>query len=785
MFTLFANYEANNVESPISTIKISNNFTKIAHDDEYHNVIDVESLVLQNEMSGQTFIDAFSSRKSLVTTTLQNCMVRAKKNGYDGILFRIGNARKVMFVGDTVQYSIANLKPLAGRLPSKKINSLVIPEQFYSANLYIENVHTENDIHLIQKQLKYSPKMDSLINVRISQLKKSQSYSAAFEQEMQNFKLDSLAEMAVSLYHTKDYRPLKSFDGVKISLFDGRKNKASDLMPLFTRYYENVENVHQSTLQNNELPDYFVIVAEDSLSVAKAMKVLTEKLGKKRPQFVLLTQAKRNLDWAQLDTLCSAVYSLPLNTANAIDILTQSFFGGVKIFESKSNPQTKALIAKSQIKTRLAYSQPNMAHMSATNLNKIDAVMKEMISQKASPSGSVLVARNGRVIFNRAYGTTTYTSERKVTTNMLYDIASVSKVMGMLPVVMQLFDNKQLTEQTKLSTFFNLDTAKQKITIAELLLHQSGLRSSVPAHQLCIDSTTMTRPMYSAYKKNGYSIQIEPRLYVSDELTLLPDQFTEKRDAEHPIRISPNLFTTNEQSQKVYKFMDEKTLLSKTYRYSDMSFIYLQRIAEQITKLSLDTLFYRQIARPLGLVRMCYNPLDKYSTTQIVPTEDDKFFRKTQLCGTVHDQTAALLGGVAGNAGLFATSNELAKLAQLYLNGGTYGGVRLIKSKTIETFIARHCNDNRRGYGFDKPEFREGKNSPVTNLASPNSYGHSGFSGTLIWIDPDYDLIYIFLSNRICPDAYNNKLTKLDIRQKVHEIIYRSIDGFCEENINN
>ena len=584
----------------------------------------------------------------------------------------------------------------------------------------------------------------------------------------------------VALYASSAYTPLADLSNVSINIFDARTTDSEDIMPLFDRYIDGLQKVHPSVLSNKRLPSHFVIVASTPTDVANALQGIspyTANIQRKTGVKVVLLYGGDAVELSSMPLPCViAVFAMQTKCANPFDLLTQALFCGIDIANHTEwlSLDGGRLLSVSQAKTRLSYGAPESVAMSTELLTSIDTIATQMIDDEASPGCYVMVVRQGVVVWNKGYGQTRYKNGQAITPYHIYDLASVSKVIGTLPIVMKLFDNKKINEKMELGTFFpNLDADKQRISIEELLLHRSGLPAGIPHYLLCVDSTSFEPPLYSRKRKTNYTTQIEANLYINSKAKLKATAFSDKKSEQYPVQVSDHLYASDSMRTAVLSYIDNVSLLKKTYRYSDLNFIYLQEIAEKTTGKSLNDLFDAYVARPLGIKRLLYRPLTKYNVSQIVPTEDDKYFRQAQVCGTVHDQTAALLGGVAGNAGLFGTANEVAKIAQMYLNKGTYGGVRLLKADMVTKFTRRNHASSRRGYGFDKPERSGG--GPVTEMASGESYGHSGFSGTYVWIDPQYDLIYIFLSNRIHPNAYNNKLTQNSVRSKVHEAIYNAI----------
>lgn len=589
-----------------------------------------------------------------------------------------------------------------------------------------------------------------------------------------------LSQVSPAMYAVPSYRYIAEMTDIRIALVDCRTNTEIDVAQLMRRYYEPTALVHPSVLSNRKQPDYLIVAASSYSETSTAADMIRQyKTADSKTRFVLLLSnyGDDNAPWSDaLSVFDAAFVSFAGN--DAFDELTQAFFGGIAVAKADNDAamSTAGLLPMAQPKTRLAYAEPETVGMSSETLDKIDDIAKKMIDDKASPGCAVLVARRGTIVFNRCYGHTQYDRQTAVTSSMLYDLASVTKATATLPIIMRLYDSNKLQIDNTLGNFFpTLDSLKRNITVEQLLMHQSGLVAGIPAFMMCVDSTSQPQPFYSRYRKSNYTIQLEPKLYLRKGLKLKEGIFSSQKSDLYCHEVTEQLFETDSFRCVVNTAVDNAHVGKKKYNYSDLNFIFLQRIVEQIYGSSIDTLFDRMIAKPLGISRLTYRPLRRYKQYQIVPTENDLYFRHQQIWGTVHDQTAALLGGVAGNAGLFGTAEELAKLGQLFLNQGIYGGVRLIKASTIEEFTRCHNIDNRRGYGFDKPELRDGLISPVTDLASPESFGHTGFSGTLFWIDPANELIFIFLSNRICPYPYNTKLITTNVRSDIHTIVYQAI----------
>jgi len=400
----------------------------------------------------------------------------------------------------------------------------------------------------------------------------------------------------------------------------------------------------------------------------------------------------------------------------------------------------------------LGFSNPETVGMNSVKLKEIDAVVKKAIDGKMTPGAQVLVARKGKIVYQKAYGYHTYDNDVKVKNSDIYDIASLSKIVGTLPNVMLDYEKGKITMDTRLGQMVHKakGTDKDSITFKELLSHYARLQAWEPFYKSTIDSITK-RPLSKYYRKTstkGFTTQVSENLFIRDTY----------------------------KDSIIDKIMKSKLLPKKEYRYSDFTFILLKEYLETHHKRSLDLLAEENYFSKLGMNNTSYNPLIKFEKDIIPPTEKDKYFRYDVIQGYVHDMAAAMQGGVAGHAGLFSNSMDVAKMMQLFLNKGNYGGIQYFSEKTMDAFNTCYfCPEgNRRGVGFDKPQIKGA--GPTCGCASMTSFGHTGFTGTMAWADPEKELIYIFLSNRTFPDSNaSNKLSKENIREDIQKIIYDAI----------
>lgn len=411
---------------------------------------------------------------------------------------------------------------------------------------------------------------------------------------------------------------------------------------------------------------------------------------------------------------------------------------------------------KSQNVGRLTEDLPGNVGMDGDKLNEIDGIVNDAISRNAFPGAQVLVARRGKVVYHKAFGTYRYGNTEKVTTNTIYDLASLTKVSATLQAVMMLNERGLLNLNLKASDYLPelKGTNKANMVVGDILFHQAGLKSFQAFW-------THTKTSGGGFKKEFYQDNPVGNLQVAEDLYIKPSI----RDSVWKWLIDTDYTTRRKNSNGEYRYL-----------YSDLGLIMMQRIVEEVTGQSMDEFLDQNLYEPLGMTHTLFNPLSRFTKSDIAPTENDQIFRKKQIWGTVHDPNAALLGGVAGHAGLFSNAWDLAKLYQMNLQNGTYGGRRYLYPETVNHFSSHLSDRSHRGIGWNKPVQNQDLSS-IASSASPDTYGHTGFTGTVVWVDPDRQLIFIMLANRVYPRANNHKLMDLDVRKRIHEVINEAVDN--------
>ncbi len=431
---------------------------------------------------------------------------------------------------------------------------------------------------------------------------------------------------------------------------------------------------------------------------------------------------------------------------------------------------------------RLKYSIPEEVGIQSYQLSPIDTMIQNAIKAHAMPGCQVLAARNGVVFFKKEYGQTRYDSAAEpVDPRHIYDLASVTKVSATLPSVMLLYDRGQVKLRDKLVAYLPyLDGSdKERITMIDLLTHQAGLQPFVGFYLRTMAPTDSTKRLLSGSPGPLYTIKLGPGTYLNNQTHFKYGYYAASEDGKHPLQVAGDMFVLGSYRDTIFNgIRNLKLLTKKQYKYSDLGFILLTKVVEQKGEQPLDEFVMRHFYSRLGASTLGYHPLKHFQQGRIVPTSNDTIFRHQWLQGYVHDENAALMGGVSGHAGLFGNSNDLAKLMQMYLNMGMYGGERYIDKETLEDFTAAPFGKqgNRRGIGFDKPELTPSPDNPMSRCASKKSFGHTGFTGTMVWMDPGNGLMYVFLSNRVCPDATNNKLSSLNLRSRIYEVFTKAIN---------
>jgi CubicO group peptidase (beta-lactamase class C family) len=515
----------------------------------------------------------------------------------------------------------------------------------------------------------------------------------------------------------------------KVDLFDGATYSGNKTLANLTsdlKFYNTViVQVNDADLGNPDVID-FISSNQKNKNVIVAAFGNGSVLGK-------LDVITAPLIWTERVSQVSAMYS------------AEAIFGGIAISQKLTKNYSavyKTGMGFTTDKTRLQYTVPEEAGINAANLQGIDKIAQEAIREHATPGCVVLVAKDGKVIFNKAYGYHTYDNVMPDKLTDIFDLASMTKVSATTMETMQLTDQGKLSLEKTLGDYIPLarKSNKNDIQIREVLLHQAGLIPDIQSFEKVKPSD------HSTDSSAAYPTK------VSDHYYLRKDYY---KDVMFPEMLSSPLKTRGQ------------------YVYSDVSMLFMQEVVENITAVPLNVYVQQHFYTPLGMQTAGFLPLCRFTPDRIVPTENDKEYRMSLLDGYVHDPTSALLGGVAGHAGLFGSANDVAILYQMVLNHGSYGGTQYFKPEVVDLFTSKQSPVSRRGLGFDRWDPIADRHYP-SKLASDQAYGHTGFTGTCIWVDPKYNLVYVFLSNRVNPSVAS-KLLSLNIRPRIQDVVYEAI----------
>lgn len=468
------------------------------------------------------------------------------------------------------------------------------------------------------------------------------------------------------------------------------------------------------------------------LNVAKSKQVIVSLFGDGNA-LNMLNGLNAPVIWTQESTPISAA------------IVPQMIFGGIAVSKKLSSSFSPKYTLGTGYTTnviRLKYTLPEDAGVNADNLKEIDNIADEAIRARATPGIVVLVAKDGKVIFNKAYGNHTYEKDRPDQLNDIFDLASLTKTTATTPTVMRLVEQKKLNLDTNIGAYIPKarTSPMNNIKVREVMLHQAGF---IP--------------------------------YIAFHNSIKPGDYSRDSSVAYPTKVADNYYIRKNYFKDVMwpKMLSSPIKTRGTYVYSDISMYVMKEITERISGLPLDQYVQENFYKPLGMQTAGFLPRDRFSREQIVPTEQDTYFRKTLLQGYVHDQGAALAGGISGHAGLFASANDVAIMYQMFLNKGTYGGQQYFSPQTVDLFTTKQSDVSRRGLGFDRWDPDLSKKYP-SETASPQTYGHTGYTGTCVWVDPTRGLVYVFLSNRVYP-AVTDKLSTMKIRGRIQDVINRAV----------
>lgn len=597
------------------------------------------------------------------------------------------------------------------------------------------------------------------------------------------------AEAITLLKNSDSIIPLRQLDKKKIAVLSIGEELHNEFQEMLSQYdsVEHFSIVRRSSAEHvksvyEKLRKFDVIICSVHTIRIPAHAALEQLAEKRDLIYTFFTLPYTCKEYKKSIVKAKSVLLAYESSPIAMRFAAQAIFGGMTVKGKLPVSIPELYYAGTGLfteKNRLGYHQPEELGLNPYRLAEIDSIVKEGLEKRAYPGCQVLVAKDGMIVYNRSFGKMDFSSGLPVTGNTLYDLASASKAAGTLVAAMKAYDQKLFNLNDKISAYIPelKGSNKSNISIKEMLYHQSGVIPTINFYLKAIDKDSYKGSLYSSSKRSTHPVKFDSKTYVRNDFKYLPELVSFERKPGFTTEVARNFYVSDSFHDSIMEGIKESKLGKRgVYSYSCVNFILLKMMVENLTRRPMDSLLYQDFYRPLGATTVMYNPLQKVDTISIAPTENDGFVRRQLLRGYVHDEAAAFQGGVSGNAGLFSNANDLAKVLQMMLNNGEYGGERYLSAETTRLFTQSKSPTCRRGLGFDKPLIGNPKLSPCGALAPASVYGHTGFTGTCFWIDPDNNIIYIFLSNRVNPTRANNKLGSLDIRTRIQDAIYKSIN---------
>jgi beta-N-acetylhexosaminidase len=583
------------------------------------------------------------------------------------------------------------------------------------------------------------------------------------------------SDALTTLNNDQNIIPVKNLSGKKIATLSINKTEVTQYQKIIGQYNSAdhfTVNPYDPVACNiilKKLTEYDLVIAgvygldqrpNTGFGLKSGIDEFIEKLNKNNKLIITWFGNPYSIDKVKsLSDVEGLLLAYQENTY-AESIAAQIIFGGkgsigtLPVTINKKWPSGYGIITPGNF--RMQYGIPESAGMSSEILSrKVDSIVNAGLTAKAYPGCEVMVARKGIVVFHKCYGYQTYDNSIPVTEDNLFDIASITKITATLPALMFLNGQGKFSPDEKLVSYlpFFRHSDKENLVMREILAHQAGFTAWIPFWKNTVKKNRK-------YKHNVF------RTGYSDKYSL---------------EVANGLYLNRNYRKNIFREIKKEPLGEKKYLYSDLGFIIAPQIIEKLSGEEWTKFVSDNIYKKIGADDIVFNPLTKYPVYRIVPTEYDSVFRKQLIYGTVHDEGAAMQGGISGNAGVFTTANDLMKLMEMYRRNGEYGGEQLISGKVMDEYtrVQYPENNNRRGLGFDKPLINNNlltqKEAYPTRGSSPSSFGHSGFTGTFVWIDPAYDISYIFLSNRVYPTRENNAIANMNIRTETLQAIYDSI----------
>lgn len=708
-----------------------------------------------------------SLSRATVTGILRNDM------GYDGLVFTDGLEMK----GVTKHFSPGQVEAesiLAGN------DILLLPEDIAAAFETIKEYVQDGKI--APEQIEASVKRVLTAKYRLGLTKVETIKEENLREDLNNSRAlavkQQLYEAAITLArNTNDLLPFRSLDSLRIASLALGTQKQTPFQDRLLDYVamptlqtdKNVTAAEVRTFMRDLDQMDVVIVSLHKLSssnkknfgITQTERDFIKQLAARKKVVLVNFGSPYALKYFDdLQWIINANEEDPLSQ----DAAAQAVFGATAMSGRLPITASPALSYNAGITTnplfRLAYGYPESVGLNSDTLAQLDALMANAIEEKATPGAVILVAKDGKIVYQKAFGHHTYGGMQKVNSDDIYDLASITKIAASTISVMKLQEEGKISIYQPLGKYLpeSVGTNKADLTLYDVMAHQAGLKPWIPFFEQTL--TNVSRGANSGvteyYKRRpdgDFSAQVTDQLYL-------------RKDFQDSIW------------QQIYASPINGT---NEYIYSDLGFYMVNKVIKNQTGKYIDEYAAETFYQPLGLKTMTYNPLTKYDKQNIVPTEEDRYWRNQKIQGHVHDMGAAMLDGVSGHAGLFSNAKDLAVVMQMLVNMGYYGGKQYLNPATVHTFTTRHSDDTRRGIGFDMLELSPERELNLSGKASKQTYGHLGFTGTATWADPEENLVFIFLSNRTYPSMRNNKLGRYDFRPRAQTIIYNAIEKKVDE----
>jgi len=614
--------------------------------------------------------------------------------------------------------------------------------------------------------------------------------SARINSEYADWLVRKLNDEAATLLKNEDNSlPIKHLDKNKIAILSFSTESKTEFQKTFSLYgdfgYFNISPSASKTVADKvfeQLKHYDIIVCGIHSTKQTDLASLQNLAKTKTVHLCFFTSPYSMSKFRQSISQAKSVSTGYEDSPGAQKSVAELVMGGIAA-KGKLPVTVKGLFnyghGLQTTKVRLSYQSPIEENMSPKVLDSIEDIVREGIDNKAFPGCQVLIAKNGVVVYNKSFGAFDYAGTHPVETDDIYDLASVTKTLATLPCVMKLYDQRKLSLTDPIGRFVPAmkGTDKENLIIRSLLFHESRLPAFLPFFQLLIDKNSFTGKLFSKRRDLTFNVLFDVDNYARTDFEFLPEMVSKTPKKGIDKQVAENFYIKSNFEDTVLLEIANTNLRSKNgYLYSDLNFILLKEAVEKISGKTLDAFADAEFYSKTGSSRTMFRPLKKYERTNIAPTENDQFWRNQILIGYPHDEAAAVLGGVSGNAGLFSNANDLAKMLQMFLNLGKYGGEELISESTVRLFTETKSQISRRGLGFDKPDMTRDDRVPACSLSPASSYGHTGYTGTCFWVDPDNQLIYVFLSNRVYPSRTRRELMNRSIRGRILETVYRSMN---------